>query len=203
VLSPGEVIKQVRESAGILLSGGCDIHPSLYGRMEDLPFCRDIDPVRDSLELAIIELALMYKIPLLGICRGAQILNVAMKGSLIADIRAIIPESLNHSEKDKDAIHEVRINRDSALYRLTGLTSGNVNSSHHQSVNLIAPGFVATAFSADEVIEAIESNHHVEHPFCLAVQWHPERMELKNPLSGKLGLGFIAEARKKEAGSKS
>src|SRR5512133_1233938 len=77
VLSPGEVIKQVTESAGILLTGGCDIHPSLYGRMEDLPFCRDIDPVRDSLELAVIELALMYKIPLLGICRGAQILNVA------------------------------------------------------------------------------------------------------------------------------
>lgn len=188
-----EALKQASTVAGILLTGGSDIHPAMYGRDEDLPYCRNVDKMRDVLETKIVALALKFNIPLLGICRGQQMLNVAGKGTLYADIPAFVNTEIAHAS-DEDVFHAVAIQENSLLFRLTGLSGGIVNSAHHQAVNLVAPGFRASACSSDGLIEAIEADSAGNHLFCVAVQWHPERMNTDNPLSGLLGKAFIAAA---------
>jgi putative glutamine amidotransferase len=188
-----EALHRASTVAGILLTGGNDIHPGLYGRHEDLSYCREVDTRRDELEILIIELAFKMNIPLLGICRGQQILNVARKGTLYADIPSFFGTGIIHSNEE-DVYHPVTINRNSELFRLTGKADNTVNSAHHQAVKSLATGFMASAHSPDGLIEAIETDSTVYHPFCLAVQWHPERMEPENPLSGLLGKGFIKAA---------
>jgi putative glutamine amidotransferase len=185
-----EVLNQVPNFSGILLSGGSDIHPGMYGRGEDLPFCQNIDEMRDFIEKALIERAFQHKIPLLGICRGQQVLNVVMKGTLFADIPAFCNSTIVHSG-EKDVYHTIRIRKGSLLNKLSGLTEGMVNSAHHQAVCAVAPDFKVSAYSEDRLIEAIEAGDTINHPFCLAVQWHPERMDLDNPLSGMIGKAFI------------
>jgi putative glutamine amidotransferase len=194
-LPPEEVIKQLSSVSGILLTGGSDIHPGLYGRHEDLPYCRNIDVKRDEMEAIIIGLAFKFNKPLLGICRGQQVINVVRKGTLYADINAFVNTTIVHADQE-DVYHPVSIREDSLLFRLTGISAGSVNSAHHQAVNNLAKGFLASAFSPDGLIEAIEADNTIDHPFCLAVQWHPERMEMENPLSGLLGRGFINEVMK-------
>jgi len=191
-LSAAEVIKAVLSSSAVLLTGGSDIHPSLYEREGDLSFCKNIDKNRDKMELEVIDLAFQHKIPLLGICRGQQILNVARKGTLYADIPAFIDSQVLHSDKE-DVYHRINIKENSMLYQITGVNKGIVNSAHHQAVDKLGEGFIMSANSADSLIEAIESHPSI-HPFCLAVQWHPERMDFDNALSGKLGRGFLENA---------
>jgi gamma-glutamyl-gamma-aminobutyrate hydrolase PuuD len=188
-----EALKKASTVAGILLTGGSDIHPTLYGRDEDLLYCRNVDTKRDVMEVKIIALALKLRIPLLGICRGQQMLNVAGKGTLYADIPAFFNTEIAHAN-DEDVFHAVTIQDNSLLFRLTGVSGGVVNSAHHQAVNHVAPGFRASACSSDGLIEAIEADSAINHLFCVAVQWHPERMNTDNPLSGLLGKAFIAAA---------
>jgi putative glutamine amidotransferase len=188
-----------KKASGILLSGGADVHSSLYGRKKDTAFCKNVDHRRDILELAVIEIALDGKVPLLGICRGQQILNVALKGSLYPDIPEFCRSPLVHSSEEGDVTHSVEIKKDSYLSRITGVRQGIVNSAHHQAISRVASGFVVSANSSDNIIEAIEATESLGHPFCIAVQWHPERMVPENPLSGKLGMAFI-EASKMKAG---
>jgi putative glutamine amidotransferase len=183
---------QVKGLSGILLSGGSDIDPRLYDRQEDTGLCRNIDTKRDSLEIKLIQLAFASRIPVLGICRGLQILNVVNKGALWADIPLLVKTSVIH-QHDKDVFHPVSIIPGSLLYSVAKLTRGLVNSSHHQAVSRIAEGFGISAFSSDGLPEAIEADRNI-HPFCLAVQWHPERMDFDNPLSGLLGKAFITAA---------
>jgi putative glutamine amidotransferase len=113
---------------------------------------------------------------------------------LFTDIYTRPKTAIAHSG-DRDMIHDVSVTADSRIALIAGLTYGSVNSSHHQSVDLTAPGFRPVAFSEDSIIEAIEGDPRL-HPFCIAVQWHPERMDIDNPLSGKLGLAFIEAVRK-------
>jgi putative glutamine amidotransferase len=169
---PGEALRLVPTVSGMLLPGGSDIHPAMYGRAEDLPYCKDIDEIRDQLEKTLIERAFRHKIPLLGICRGHQVLNAVME----------------------DVFHKIKVKKSSLLYKLTGVTEGMVNSAHHQAVNKIGTDLKASAYSADHLIEAIEAVDTIDHPFFMAVQWHPERMDLDNPLSGLVGRGFIEAA---------
>jgi len=190
-----EALKLTSSVSGIMLTGGGDIHPALYGCSEDIPYCKGVDEKRDELETAIIKQAIQNKIPLLGICRGQQMLNVAGSGSLYANIPAIKELTIVHAGPE-DVYHRIIIREDSLLFKLTGLLSGTVNSAHHQVINVLAPGFRSSAHSPDGLIEAIEMNGFMNHPFCLAVQWHPERMELENPLSGLLGKAFLEEAGK-------
>jgi putative glutamine amidotransferase len=186
-----EIASQFQSVSGLLLSGGGDLDPGLYGRDEDLPLCKSIDARRDKMELALIELAFTFNIPMLGICRGLQILNVARKGSLYADIPAFIENAEIHQDSKGDVYHTVRVDPGSRLYHLTRTKETTVNSSHHQAIRMQGEDLTASAFSNDGIIEAIELNGSIDHPFCLAVQWHPERMDIGNPLSGLLGKGFI------------
>jgi len=191
---PAEIASHFHVISGLLLSGGADINPGLYSRKEDLTYCQDIDDRRDKMELALIELALTLNIPVLGICRGLQMLNVAQKGSLYADIQTFVERPVPHRSDEGDVYHPVRITPESLLYRLTLTTRATVNSSHHQAIHRTGDGLTASAFSTDGIIEAIELNMQGGTSFCLAVQWHPERMEMDNPMSGLLGKGFLEAA---------
>ncbi len=192
-MSTEDARKEIAGVSGILFTGGSDIHPSRYNRYEDIECCKNIDEKRDELELLALEMSFRLKIPLLGICRGQQILNVARKGTLYADISKFCGDSVIHSDKE-DVFHTVSISRDSFLFRISGVDSGTVNSAHHQAVKMAGTGLIPVAYSPDHIVEAMEADRQVDHPFCMAVQWHPERMDMEHPLSGKLGKAFLEAA---------
>jgi putative glutamine amidotransferase len=144
----------------------------------------------------MIQYAMENDIPLLGICRGHQILNVANNGSLIIDIPSDYDTTIVHR---KGGDHMVRIIEGTLLSDLILPDSGLVNSSHHQAVEDLAPGFRASAFAPDGIIEAIEPVDPYEHPFILGVQWHPEtlvRVSENHPFSMPILMRFVEEVHK-------
>ena len=158
---------------GLLLSGGGDINP-LFLKEEPVKELHNINPYRDQQELLIARLAANRQIPMLGICRGIQIMNAALGGSLYQDIYSQTGSELIKHNQDLDrayASHTVRIATDSQLAKIMGQNTLPVNSFHHQAVKEPAPGFRISATSADGIIEAIEST---EGKSMLGVQWHPE-----------------------------
>jgi putative glutamine amidotransferase len=162
---------------GIIISGGPDINPAIYGREYEKDRCENIDYRRDTLEMRMIRYAIDHDIPLLCICRGQQMLNAFMGGSLIIDIPTDYDTLVVHRQKGKPrAVHMVSVVKGTMLSDIVKSDSGLVNSSHHQAVELLAPGFRATAYAPDSIIEAIEPSDSSEHPFILSVQWHPEAM---------------------------
>lgn len=161
----------------LLLTGGADVDPQLYGETAH-PTFESAEAGRDAFEIALSRAAVKSGMPLLAICRGMQVLNVAMGGTLIQDIPSQIPGALEHSlPEPRFAIaHEVWVARGTRLSKLLGdhMEDGetcHVNSRHHQAVKIAAPGFDVTATSPDGVVEAMEQEGA---PFCVAVQWHPE-----------------------------
>jgi len=160
---------------GLLFTGGGDLDPSTYGITTTAPLM-GVDPERDRLELALARWALQDGKPMLGICRGQQVLNVAAGGTLIPDIPSLRPGSLAHADANRapEALaHSVIVEPDSYLAKAGTPPSLEVNSSHHQAVDRVASGWVVSALAPDGIIEAIEWQGH---PFALAVQWHPERL---------------------------
>ncbi len=160
---------------GLLLSGGGDIDPGLFGA-PPIDGLRSLDPLRDSLEIQLARWAVEDEKPVFGICRGLQAINVAMGGSLIQDIPSQYAGALDHDGPGRPAAqlaHPIRIESESTLARLLGAATLDVNSSHHQAVLDLAPGWRATALAPDGIVEAIEWD---SHPFALGVQWHPERL---------------------------
>jgi len=165
---------------GLMLTGGEDVAPALYGE-EPHPKLGPIDPQRDAFELALIKKARASDLPLLAICRGVQILNVAFGGSLVQDIPSEVTGALDHhldapTHQPFDLAHEIWLEQDSLLARLmrerlSDTDSCQVNSRHHQAVKRIADGFKMSATAPDGVIEAIEDP---SARFCLGVEWHPE-----------------------------
>jgi putative glutamine amidotransferase len=162
------------EIDGLLLTGGGDVDPVFYGQ-ERHPAVYDAEPGRDEFEIDLARRAMEADLPVLAICRGTQVLNVAAGGTLVQDIPSTIDTDLAHSiERPKDALaHGVLIREGSALQRALGREASicGVNSRHHQSIDTLGEAFVAVATASDGVIEAIESP---EKRFCLGVQWHPE-----------------------------
>lgn len=186
-----EALNLLKESSGLVLTGGPDVHPDRYGRIEDTSRC-EIDPIRDTLEFMLIEKALEMKIPIFAICRGEQILNVALGGSLIVDIPEDYPNAITHRcPKSDTCFHYVRILKDSKLYKITGVDAGIVNTNHHQAVARLAEPFKAVAFSEDNIIEAYEWIDPSNRSYLIAVQWHPERLDKSNPLSINLLNEFL------------
>ncbi len=165
---------------GLLLTGGPDVRPSLYGAARTHPTVT-IDDTRDGYELPLTSAARDLGLPLLAICRGVQVLNVAGGGSLIQDIPSERPGSLNHARPSpRTAIaHDVSVAPGShlaALFasRLTADSRLEVNSRHHQAIDTVAPDFVVSATAADGTVEAIETADSAPGVFCVGVQWHPE-----------------------------
>ncbi len=156
--------KDILELAnGIILTGGGDIEPSIYHEKKD-PKTKDIDPKRDDFEISILKKAAKLGIPILGICRGIQIINVAYNGTLYQDL----PEHTYNKN------HMIDIKKDSLLNKIFHAEKIEVNSYHHQSIKDIAPGFEVIAKSNEGIIEAIILKDNKK--FILGVQWHPERM---------------------------
>ncbi|WP_417897637.1 gamma-glutamyl-gamma-aminobutyrate hydrolase family protein [Bacillus haimaensis] len=168
-----DVVQLVDKIDGLVLAGGGDIDPMLFGE-EPHPNLGMISPGRDSFELAIIEKMLAANKPILAICRGIQILNIAIGGDMYQDIYSQKDEPLlQHSQKATRShlSHYVMATENSLLAEIAGQAKFKVNSYHHQAVRHVPKPFIVSAHSSDGIIEAIES---VEHSFVLGVQWHPE-----------------------------
>jgi putative glutamine amidotransferase len=159
---------------GVVLTGGGDVHPKYYHADEN-PLIDSIDEDRDRVEIQILQDAMQQSIPFLGICRGLQVINVALGGNLYADISEQRPQSLRHNcfpEKPRHHLaHTVEIRGESHLGHILKTPLIQVNSMHHQGIEILAPGLKATAYAPDGLIEAFEIPGY---PFGLAVQWHPE-----------------------------
>ncbi len=184
--------------SGLLLTGGEDVDPVNYGKLNELNRCEEIDRYRDSLEFALIKKAVELKMPIFGICRGEQILNVYFGGTLYTDIPSDIDTTVKHRcpPGSKECLHNVTILQNTRLAKITGQKSGTVNSYHHQAVEKVAPGFKITAYSDNKVPEAIESDGSKVKSFVMGVQWHPERLTQNPQLSKPLGEYFLSEVKK-------
>ncbi|OYT17571.1 MAG: amidotransferase [Bacteroidetes bacterium 4572_77] len=180
----------------LLISGGADVYPGRYHKAADTLRCGTIDYYRDSLEIKMIHRALSKKMPLLGICRGEQIINVALGGSLYIDIPSDFDTSVVHRQKDwRNCFHKVDMVANSLLFNICQTPAGLVNSNHHQAVNNLAPSLVASAYSSDGLIEAVEWKDTKNKSFLIGVQWHPERLDSANAsLSLPIGREFILQA---------
>jgi putative glutamine amidotransferase len=183
---------------GLLLTGGEDVNPVYYGKLSELSKCEEINNYRDSLELALINRALLAGMPIFGICRGEQILNVALGGTLLTDIPTDAGTQVVHRcpPGSKECLHSVKIDQQSDLYQLTRVKNGIVNSYHHQAVDMIAPGMKITAFSENGVAEAIEREFPLGKSFIMALQWHPEKPDQDPGLSKPLADNFLEQIKK-------
>jgi putative glutamine amidotransferase len=175
----------VRRCDGVLLTGGDDIDPGLYGNGFSAKLRRTVNTTpdggeRDLRELILVDEVFRQRKPLLAICRGHQLLNVALGGTLIVDIAAQVPGAINHRRMDRrgEKVHEVRLTRGALLSKIIGQRSLDVNSTHHQAVGRVADPLQATAISPDGVVEGMELKPAATCllPFLLAVQFHPERL---------------------------
>lgn len=183
----------------VLLPGGPDVDPAYYGA-ERHPLTVTIDDLRDELELTVARWAVRDDLPVFGICRGHQVLNVALGGTLVQDIPDQLESSLTHDIPDgtprSTRVHGVSINSDSRLATILGATHVQVNSLHHQSVEQAAPGVIVTAHSPDGVVEALEVP---DRYFALSVQWHPEDLYQDDEAMLRLFTAFVQAARERAA----
>ena len=177
------VAESVARCDGVLLTGGDDVQPKIY--RDDVPDAlaktvHAADSERDTFELMLVDEVFRQKKPLLAICRGQQLLNVALGGTLIVDIPSEKRGALNHSRLDKkdQIVHDTKVDGGSLLAEATGTTTLGVNSSHHQAVKKVAKPLRITAVSIDGIVEGLELGPESRHflPFLLAVQFHPERL---------------------------
>jgi putative glutamine amidotransferase len=196
-LDRDSALKELDRCSGLLVTGGEDVQPEYYGKESEKHLCTETDPSRDTLEMALIRKAFELKMPVLGICRGEQIINVALGGSLIVDIPSHflhlprIYHIVHQCEDYHKCFHQVNIFPNTFLRSLTGCDKGIVTTNHHQAVDQLAPGLVSNARSEDGLTEGIEWESQEGKSFMIGVQWHPERMDTSNCLSGKLLLEFI------------
>jgi putative glutamine amidotransferase len=174
---------------GLILSGGPDIHPKSYDE-QPLPELGEVDEDLDRMELQIAKMAFQTNLPILAVCRGVQVLNVASGGTLYQDIPTQVQDSINHVQNVDKTIqtHTVRIERETLLHRILRRTEIWVNGKHHQAIKHLASDFIVSARAKDGIIEAIE---HPSKRFVLGVQWHPEGTWEKDPYSKKLFHAFV------------
>jgi putative glutamine amidotransferase len=181
VLDPSADVTAALEGLdGLLLTGGGDVAAAKYGELPH-PSVEEAEPGRDEFELALVSLARTRRLPILAICRGAQVLNVAYGGTLVQDIPSQVPGALPHKlevppHQAFELAHEIWLDKDTLLSRLmrerlSDTDACEVNSRHHQAVRQLGPGLIVSATAPDGVIEAIEDP---AAGFCLGVQWHPE-----------------------------
>lgn len=188
-------VQQLGQCSGLLLTGGEDVYPGRYGKEHDTARCTEMNPHRDSLDFALIQKALELNMPVAGICRGHQILNVYLGGTLIIDIPKDYQGQITHQCDDYlHCFHRVQVKKSSLLSSFTGCDTATVTTNHHQAVDRLSPKLRANAFSEDQLIEGIEWQNPAGKSFLVGVQWHPERMESTNPLSVRIAREFLDQA---------
>jgi putative glutamine amidotransferase len=196
------VLSYLRENAdelkacdALVLSGGNDVHPELYGRMDAWDKMKDVDERRDRFEIALINAALAARLPVLGICRGAQIFNVAMGGTLVPDLPSAGFQDHGRG-KEGQKVHGIAIAPGSGLRSIAGQDVAEVNTSHHQAIDRPGKGLAITARSTDGVAEAAEWEQPEGKSYLLLVQWHPERMtDARSSVAGNIRQHFITLTR--------
>lgn len=173
-IDKGIIKEYIEQIDGLLLTGGADVDPLIYGE-NPLPATGEIDPERDIFELELVKHAYQEKLAILGICKGCQIINIAMGGTLYQDLFNQRKGILKHNQEAPRwyPTHRVNIKKDSYLYKIINQETIKVNSIHHQSIKDVSPNFNISAVAEDGVIEAIEIR---AQRFILGVQWHPETM---------------------------
>jgi putative glutamine amidotransferase len=191
---PALVEEYLEAIDGLILTGGADIHPSLYGQIV-LERCGEIDKERDRFEVELIYAARRRDLPFLGICRGLQVLNVALGGTLYQDLSyraGTDPAHMSPRELRGEPAHPVAITPTSRLAHIIGSREVPVTSTHHQIILDLAPDLAISAVAPDGVIEAVEGPGR----FLLAVQWHPERMAHRHPEQLALFRSLVESARR-------
>lgn len=188
IASPEIVATCVSQCDGVLFTGGDDINPKLYAKKLPPKLAKTVhfEPgERDLRELLLVDEVFKQRKPVLGICRGHQLINVALGGTLVVDIRSQIPGAMNHRqmEKKSEVVHEARLTGDSMLAKITGKQRLGVNSTHHQAIGRVAKPLRVTAASDDGVVEATELRPEAAHllPYFMTVQFHPERLAPRYP----------------------
>jgi putative glutamine amidotransferase len=176
---PASVLRLLDLADGLVLTGGEDVDPTRYGE-EMHPLCERPNPERDAMEFAALEHALRREMPVLAICRGMQLLNVARGGTLYQDLASERPGSILHEQTQPvyERAHDARVQPGTRFHAITGREELRINSFHHQGVDRLAPPLQASVWAEDGLIEAVEDR---EHPWVIGVQWHPERGESAAP----------------------
>lgn len=179
---------------GIFLTGGVDVDPRNYGEIK-AEYCGRIDPPRDAVEIQLIRWTMMDRKPILAVCRGIQVMNVAMGGSLYQDVSKQLPSAIKHDyfptkeNPSRDYLaHTIEVNKNSRLGELLGPTPLPVNSMHHQAIKELAPGLAVTARAPDGIIEAVEGT---DDQYLVAVQWHPEELADRDAGMKRLFTSFV------------
>ncbi|NLJ80871.1 MAG: gamma-glutamyl-gamma-aminobutyrate hydrolase family protein [Firmicutes bacterium] len=190
-----ELFQALGSLDGLILPGGLDVDPNRYGE-DPSPECGKVDPFCDELDLNAAGFALEKNLPILAICRGAQVLNIALGGSLVQDIPTQIRGSVQHEQKAPRwyASHDISLQTASILGGIWGRNPTRVNSFHHQSIAKLGQGLRVVASASDGVVEAVESTRH---RFVLGVQWHPEAMIDHYPAALEIFKHFIQAAKAK------
>ena len=181
---PEQAVQDALTCDGLLLPGGGDMDPKFYGQAR-IPACGEPNLLRDAAEPLLLRAFLAADKPVLGICRGIQVMNAVLGGDLYQDIKPF--EHLPHNGHWAK-VHTVTIRRGTLLSRILGQDTVLVNSQHHQAVDRVAPGFTLAALSEDGIVEAIEKP---DARFCLGVQWHPEWLSDADPAMQGLFDAFV------------
>ena len=177
---------------GLLLTGGGDVDPAFYGATHTAPL-QDVDPRRDVIESALVRGSIERTLPLLAVCRGVQMLNVALGGTLIPDLPTAGWASHDQDSPSGEAQHEVSIDPTSRVGRTLGRATVAVNSFHHQAVRSVAGTLKAVAWAPDGLIEAVELVDASQ--WVIGVQWHPEMMVSNHPAQAELFRALVDQAR--------
>ena len=183
---------------GLIFTGGGDIDPATYNG--DLhPTIARVDPQRDAFELTLARLVLNTDIPVLGICRGLEVLVVTSGGTLVSHIPDEYGEVVAHTrDRIHTSEHRVQIMPESRLAKMIGTTEETIVSWHHQAARTAPTGWQVTAYAADGLIEALEHEHH---PWAIALQWHPE-LSLNDPLQQRIFQALVKAARNRKLATK-
>jgi putative glutamine amidotransferase len=183
------------ELNGLLLTGGGDIDPALFGETPH-PTLYDVAPTRDTLETAALHLALERGLPVLAVCRGLQVLNVGLGGNLYQDLATDHGTQLLHSQKEPrdQPTHKVKVAPGSRLAETLGTDELEVNSMHHQAIKTLGRGLTAVAWAPDQIVEGAEVDDRAR--FVLGVQWHPEELVGHSDAARRLFAALVAAARK-------
>ena len=193
-LSAASLMRLARGLDGLLLTGGGDLDPTLFGEAPH-PTLDDVAPARDTLETSMVRIALERGLPILAVCRGIQVLNVTLGGSLFQDVGADPGTTLRHrqTEPRDEPTHPVTVKPGSRLAETLGTDELEVNSMHHQAVKALGEGLVPVAWAPDQLIEGVEMTDSSR--FVLGVQWHPEELCRGSEPARRLFAALVSSAR--------
>ena len=193
-LSAASLERLARGLDGLLLTGGGDIDPAVFGEAAHPTVC-EVAPARDTLELSAVRIALDRRLPILAICRGLQLLNVALGGALFQDVGSDPGTQLQHGQQEPrdQPTHKVQVKAGSRLAETLGTDELEVNSMHHQAVKALGAGLLAVAWAPDQLIEGLELADASR--FVLGVQWHPEELVSHSEPARRLFAALVQSAR--------